>query len=198
MNTGNAEWVNVPVESKLKGVAAPKRKQVPNRVRLRQADAALRAGHSEHAASLASEILTKDAKHLGAIETYAKSLWRSSRFAEVVAATDRLLALNPYEPGYHALRGAALQALGRYGEAVECFNRSRDLPGSVDALRELQIWQAGLLAELLNSDPVFKASYAQDAQKACEARGFRFIEDKPQDQWHPTQFDRGWSYIRPS
>jgi tetratricopeptide (TPR) repeat protein len=132
------------------------------------------------------------------METFAKSLWRASRFEQVVAATDKLLALNPYEPGYHALRGAALQALGRYGEAIECFDRSRDLPGSVDALRELQIWQAGLLSEMLSSDPVFKASYAQDPQKACESKGFKFLEQKAQDQWHPTQFDRTWSYSRPS
>jgi tetratricopeptide (TPR) repeat protein len=198
MNTGTPERVNVPVESKLGCNATPGRRHVANRARLMRADAALKTGQAQHAADLAGGILEEDSKHLGALETFAKSLWRASRFEQVVAATDRLLALNPYEPGYHALRGAALQALGRYAEAIECFDRSRDLPGSVDALRELQIWQAGLLSELLSADPVFKASYAQNPQKACEAKGFKFLEEKAQDQWHTPEFDRTWSYSRPS
>ena len=198
MNTVGEDRVKVPVECKSRRNRAPARKRVSKRIRLIQADAALSSGDVKQAATLAQQVLDEDSKHLGALETLAKSLWRSSRFNEVVAAAEKLLALNPYEPGYHALRGAALQALGRYGEAIECFDRSRELPGSLDSLRELQDWQGGLLSEMLASDPVFRASYAQNARSACEAKGFKFIQEKSQDQWHTTQFDRTWSYTRPS
>jgi tetratricopeptide (TPR) repeat protein len=134
---------------------------------------------------------------LGALETLAKALWRLGRFEQVISATDKLLSLNSYEPGYHALRGAALQVLGRYGEACQAYDRSGELPNCAEALRELQAWQAELLVEMLQTDPVFKASYRQDPKRACEAKGFRFVEQIAAE-WHPSQAERTWSYTRPS
>jgi tetratricopeptide (TPR) repeat protein len=196
MNTPSTTRVKGLVESKTLCESA-RRRQVPKRIRLIQAEAALKLGDAGRASELAQDILEEDSTHLGALETFAKSLWRSGRFEQVVAATDKMLSLNAYEPGYHALRGAALQAMGRYGEAVQCYDRSRELPNSAHALRELQIWQAGLLSEMLQTDPVFKASYAQNPEAACRARGFHFAEQTA-GTWAPPAFNRSWSYTRPS
>src|SRR5688572_16140773 len=110
-------------------------------LRLNQAAAALHLGHCDQAAEVAKSVLVEDSCHLGALEIYAKALWRAGKCDELVPVVDRLIALNPYEPGYHALRGGALQSLGRYGEATDAFSRSEELPGCKSALRELEAWQ---------------------------------------------------------
>lgn len=197
--------MNTIIHARVKGLVESKNvcesagsRHAATRIRMSRAEAALKAGDLALAAVLAEDILRVDANHLAALETYAKALWSAGRYEQVVAATDKLLSLNPYEPGYHALRGAALHALGRYGEACESYDRSSELPHCAEALRELQTWQARLLLDLLQTDPVFKVSYRQNPRAACEARGFRFVEHRVSEAWHPSESERNWSYTRPS
>jgi tetratricopeptide (TPR) repeat protein len=113
------------------------------------------------------------------MEILARCLWRCGDFAQALAQTRSLIRLNPYEPGYHCLRGACLQALGMYGEAVEAFERS--LQGdentrrlATQALVELEDLQHTLVGEMLAEDAVFRVRYTADPRSACESKGYRF------------------------
>jgi hypothetical protein len=116
----------------------------------------------------------------------------------------KLIELNPYEPGYHSLQAGAYQSLGLCGEAVKSYLRAVDLglpkSAEMDAMiEELRSWQGGLVAELLATDPVFKASYQQDAAKACTQRGFDFaIPPETTEHMIRERESRAVVFARPS
>jgi tetratricopeptide (TPR) repeat protein len=161
--------------------------------------ALMRTGRHEDAAQAAKELISVDPTNLAAFEMLAKCLWQAGKMEEVVDATRRLIVLNPYEPGYHALQGSALQVLGRYGEAVRAYSRAGNEPGVREALADLLDWQGCLVAELLASDTVFRAHYAQSPAEACATRGFVFLEPEARsDNWILSGERRDSLYIRPS
>lgn len=143
------------------------------------AERELATGNLEKAIVFARQILDSDATHVGALEVLAKAQWQSSRFDELLRTLAKLVELNPYEPGYHSLQACAYQCLGMCGEAVKSHTRAVDLgypnTEAMDAMVEdLRSWQASLVAQLLESDAVFRAAYQQDPVKACAERGFDF------------------------
>jgi tetratricopeptide (TPR) repeat protein len=157
-----------------------KRRTAPLGAMLQRAQMSLGMGHWPEARSEAAEILRHDPDHVGALEVLAKALWQGAEFSPLLEVLRRLIRLNPYEPGYFSLQGAVLQAIGRYGEAVEAYERSLSaLPLEAAqpirrTLSELQEWQASLVAQLLGEDAVFRADYARAPLKACRAKGFGF------------------------
>jgi tetratricopeptide (TPR) repeat protein len=163
-----------------------------------QARMALQLGDIDRARTLAKRVLARDRDHLGALEVLASAQWRAGECDEVLRTTSRLIQLNPYEPGYFALKGSALQSLGRYGEAAQCLARATELPDMADALRELESWQATLIRELLRSDPVFKAAYAQDPESCCARHGFVFASSGKGIQWLPSESATVAGHTRPS
>lgn len=165
---------------------------------LGRAELALRCGRFEEAAVLATRVSTADPTHIGALETLAKAQWRSSQHEELLTTVSRLLRLNPYEPGYHALRGAALQCLGRYGESVQAFSRCGGDASSKEAIRSLHEWQAGLVAEMMKTDKVFKAHYEQSPTEACSSRGFAFVAEERAERWLTNGRERATFFTRPS
>lgn len=134
------------------------------------------------AAALVRKILRKDLTHVGALEVLARAEWQMQRFEALVSTTKRLIKLDPYNPGYHMLRGATFQCLGQFGEATKAYARASALGDSPDTQRslalisELREWQAGLLSTLLAEDPTFRAAYRRDPHAACQSKGFEFIE----------------------
>lgn len=140
--------------------------------RLSRAELMLAQNRAEACAKEVRLILDRDPAHLGAMELLAKALWQTGNYDALLRVIDRLINLNPYEPGYHALRGAALQAQGKYGEASRAMARA---PESAPALAGLQDWQAGLIADRIQGDPVFRAEYARDPEAACSAYGFALV-----------------------
>lgn len=143
-----------------------------------------RCGRFQDAAIIAHEVLAEDPTNIAVMEMLSKAQWQLGQLEEVVRTTRSLVNLNPYEPGYHALLGNALQCLGRYGEASRAYERALEVPGSKEALQELNSWQAGLVAEMLGTDPVFNAEYQSNPASACAARGFNFSDLEPQtDRW---------------
>lgn len=161
---------------------------------LLQAESALMEKRWERAASLTSRILKRDPKHVGALEVAAKAHWGKGDHAEVLRATERLIGLNPFEPGYHSLRGAALQALGRLREAMHCYRRSLDMGGEANAEASavfLEECQRSLLEELLQSDETFRDAYRRDPVGACLSKGLTL----PAVGLQP---DPGFLSIRPS
>ncbi len=119
---------------------------------LKQAEAALKSGCPTVTAQKCEEILDADPNHLGALEVLAKAQWQLQAFAQVERTTLRLIALNPYEPGYFGLRGAALRALGRYDEAARCMRRD---PAMQDSLADLEVFHAKLKRELAELNPAY-------------------------------------------
>ncbi len=136
-------------------------------------------GKVGHAIELAKQTLSLDPNHVGALEVLAKSQWQASQCEEVILTLKRLIELNPYEPGYHSLLAGAYQSLGLCGESVKAYLRAVDLglPKSADMdnmIEDLRTWQGSLVAQLIESDPIFRAAYQQDPAKACGERGFDF------------------------
>ena len=129
---------------------------------------------------LCDEILSSDSAHLPAIEIKAKNLWRMGRFDQALTQIDAAIALYPFDPGYHFLRGDCLQQLLRFGEAVLAFERCLDagdprLKAEAESrIHDLEEWQEQLVAELLRSDVNFRREYSHDAPELLRAHGFAF------------------------
>lgn len=126
--------------------------------------------------------------HLGILELESKIRWKRQEFREVLACTNELLSTNPYEPGYHSLRGMALRALGYYGEAAKALARD---PRATAQLEDLEAFQAKLVRDLIRDDKIFCAHYDKDAAKALELKGFFFREPEVAVAWVNQQ-------VRPS
>jgi tetratricopeptide (TPR) repeat protein len=156
------------------------RHSLDSRVRLRhaslleQAESDLASNRVQMAEKKAQRILCADPDHVGALEISAKCQWRLGRFEPVVATTERLIRLNPYEPGYHSLRGAALQALGLLREAIRHFRRSIELgedANSVNSVIFLEECQRSLVDEMLQNDEAFRDAFRRDPVAACLSKG---------------------------
>jgi tetratricopeptide (TPR) repeat protein len=165
----------------------------------RAAELALRAGQPDVAIRLSKQLLESDSSHIGALETLAKALWQTSAYEDLLQTLAKLIRLNPYEPGYHALKGAALQCLGRYGDSIRSFLRGSDSPGARESSIELRNWQAQLVESILSEDPVFRAHYRRDPEEACRARGFEFRSESKIRQWFLSDDSaRAALFTRPS
>ncbi len=132
-------------------------------------------------------ILKEDPNHLGALEIYAKALWQQRRWPALLSALDRLICLNPYEPGYHLLRALALECQGRFGEAVQAYARAGAEEQASASIEDLREWQSMIVADLLREDPVFQVQYARNPHEACRSRGFEFLPDRPVKKWAATE-----------
>jgi tetratricopeptide (TPR) repeat protein len=198
VNILRARSVNDPVESKgaptrRKGQRATKEKTET----LASAESAMRRGDAPAALAILDRVLAERDDHLGALELRARCEWQMGAHEPLVATLRRLIAINPYEPGYHALLGSALQCLGRYGEAARSLERATGTPGQEEALSDLRAWQAGLIAELIQSDPVFRAHYRQNPHAACASRGFHVAAEASQPLM-VGRTERAALYTRPS
>lgn len=138
----------------------------------------------DEAATLVQTVLAETHDHLGALEVQARLLWKQEDFKALVQTTTKLIALNPFEPGYYGLRGMALRALGLYGEAAKSLSRD---PNATQQLADLEAFQASLIKETIKEDPVFAAQYAKDPVKAVTDKGFYFKEREAALAWVSQQ-----------
>ncbi len=149
---------------------------------LARAEILLQSRDAAAASKIARKILRADRTHVGALEVLARSLWQLQKFEDLISVTRRLIRLDPYNPGYHMLRGAAFQCLSMFGEATKAYARATTHGNSPDADRSMQLiselrdWQANLLSTLLEEDAAFRAAYSRDPQAACQSKGFEFID----------------------
>ena len=113
----------------------------------------------------------------------AAAAWKQEEYDACVRAADRGLALDPYPPILHALRGSALERLGRLEEAERAFAQSRDhmvgnlggIPSINERIRRVAAAEG---AELLDAERIF--------DEREHARGRYFNEDLIQDDCHPS------------
>ncbi len=132
---------------------------------------------------LCNQILADDATHLPAIELKIKCQWRLGLYEDALQGLDQALSLNPYDPGYHFLKGDCHQNLLRYGDALESFQRCRqgddpDLAAQAEVrMKGLEEWQASLMDELLRSQPQLVAKFQSDPAELL-SYGFRPCEAK--------------------
>ena len=54
-------------------------------------------------------------------------LMRENKFEEALAFFDQALLLNQNDPELWNYKGIALRSIGRYNEALDCFNKSLEL-----------------------------------------------------------------------
>jgi len=161
---------------------------------LERAEGDLASNRVELAEERAQRILSADPMHVGALELSAKCQWRLSHYGPVVSTTERLIRLNPYEPGYHSLRGAALQALGLFREAIRHFRRSIELGEDANATHSvifLEECQRSLVDEMLQNDEAFRDAYRRDPVAACMSKGIHLPVQ-------PLNSDAGLWAVRPS
>lgn len=147
--------------------------------KMKLAENELAKGNLSRAIGYAKAAIRVDNDHVGALEILAKAQWQASLCNELLLTLGRLIELNPYEPGYHSLLANAYQSLGFCGEAVRAYQRAIDLgvPKSDEMesmIEDLRVWQGSLVSDLMATDAVFQAAYAQDPFKACAAKGFDF------------------------
>ena len=131
------------------------------------------------AVAACDRILDSDPTHLPALEVKSKALWRLGQFEAALNCLEKAIALNPYDPGYHYLKGDCLQSLLRYGEALEAFERTRSCAeGNLTQQTELRIkalqeWQSAVAGELACSDGSFRRQFDQDPVSAMFSLGFK-------------------------
>lgn len=56
-----------------------------------------------------------------------KRLLEDQKFDDALACFDQALLMNQNDPELLNLKGVALRSLGRYQEALECFNKSLEI-----------------------------------------------------------------------
>lgn len=133
---------------------------------------------------LIDAVLSESNDHLAALEVQARLFWKQENFRGLVRTTAKLITLNPFEPGYHGLRGMALRAIGLYGEAAKSLERD---PNATKNLLDLECFQAALIKDTIKQDSVFAAQYAKDPVKALTAKGFYFKEREAALAWVSQQ-----------
>ncbi len=129
----------------------------------------LNAGDAPRARALALRVLARDEDHLGALELLGRAALRLGEPEETLRVAGRLLSLNPYDPGYHSLRGLAMRDLGRFAEGAG--ELSRD-PKAHGALGALAYDQERLVAELVRTDDRFARRYAAAPARTLREDGF--------------------------
>ena len=169
---------------------------------LARADAMLQNRRGFEAAELALTVLKRDSDNVAALEVLARALWQQNRFVELIPVTKRLIALDPYEPGYRMLQGASYQCMGMFGEATKAYaSIPQDVPEHARSrmlVAELRDWQSTLVSSLLKEDAVFRAQFARDPEGACKARGFEFMAAQAAlENWTPDPLPIT-SAVRPS
>jgi tetratricopeptide (TPR) repeat protein len=147
-------------------------------------------------------ILISDPGHLPALEVKSKALWRMGQFEAALKSLDKAVALNPFDPGYHFLKGDCLQSLQRNGEALEAFERCRSCAGGNLAeqteirIKALQDWQSAVAGELACSDAGFRRQVELDPVAAMAQLGFKVSSKQAVVQAKSMQSPAIWA--RPS
>ena len=144
-------------------------------------------------------VLVQDRDHVGALELLAKAQWKGTQNRELLQTLSRLIALNPYEPGYHALKGAAHQALREFESALACYERAADCTDVAGLAAQLQESQQKVIQQLVQEDPVFRVRYSRDPNHACRRAGFTHASGAHATSPIKVAFQqRGESLTRPS
>lgn len=119
-----------------------------------------------------------DPTHLGHLEELARLQWSEGDCRALIDTLRRLTALNPFEPGYHYLRGAALQCLGLFRDALRAYDRCVQFaasPLAADARAaadELRRWPREVVVRLAEADPAFRHRYERDPERTWRELGF--------------------------
>lgn len=116
------------------------------------------------------EVLEKDPDHLGALEVTAQALWYAGRFEDVVRTTNRLLKLNPLEPGYRYTRGMAQMSVGRLNYAASDFQQA--IVQSDDPKFLAQVKSALFAIEEFQKGGLYMAARMNSVQSAKMHAGF--------------------------
>jgi len=147
-------------------------------------------------------ILASDPSHLPALEVKSKALWRMGQFDAALKSLDKAIALNPYDPGYHFLKGDCLHSLMLNSEALEAFERCRSCAnGNLAAqtevrIKALQDWQSAVAGELACSDGDFRRQFELNPVAAMAQLGFRVSSKQATVQAKSLQIPGIWA--RPS
>jgi hypothetical protein len=153
-------------------------------LQIAKADRLLAKNEFAEASSLINSVLCESNDHLAALEVQARLYWKQQDFRGLIRTTAKLITLNPFEPGYHSLRGMALRALGLYGEAAKSLERD---PNAAKQLLDLECFQAALIKDTIKHDSVFAVKYAKDPVKALTDKGFYFKEREAALAWVSQQ-----------
>jgi len=74
-----------------------------------------------------SIILTKDPINLNATQYKAYSLYFLERFEDAIASYDKAIEIEPDNPSHYAGKSRALDNLGRFEEARDCYKLAKKL-----------------------------------------------------------------------
>lgn len=168
---------------------------------LRRIDHWLLIGAPSDALLAVESLYQEDQEHLPTLERLARVYWRLGRWSDALTATERLLLLNPLEPGYRYLQGNCLQGLGRYGEAVEAYSRCASAENqslreeAARASAEVESWQRDALDAACAASPELAAEFARSPESVAARFGYKFrsttagprLEGERRDRVRPAQ-----------
>ncbi len=151
-------------------------------------------GHGEAVIRKLRVFAKRHPTHVPVVELLAKATWKSGRLRESVDLTVRLSELNPYEPGYHYLRGLALQGLGDFDQALAAFKRCSGMGESLD--REAADLSASLIVACGREALAQRAEL--DPWLAFELRRKERVGASARQTQLPAQATAQFSTVRPS
>ena len=66
-------------------------------------------------------------KHINLTEDLGKKQLEDGQYDDALNLFQKAISLNRNDPDLWNLKGIALRSLGRYNEAIECFNKSLEI-----------------------------------------------------------------------
>ncbi|MBS1720738.1 MAG: hypothetical protein JST35_09860 [Armatimonadetes bacterium] len=133
----------------------------------------LRLGKAHVVVRWAEARLRNNPHDLQSRELLARALWATGAHRALLDQLAILIDQNPYEPGYHALRGAVLEAQGFTGEAIKALSRARTTE-AIERIELLESMQKEQIESLMELNPEARAAFRADLRRACETYGFAF------------------------
>ena len=72
-------------------------------------------------------MVSSELKRIDELVTKGKKLLEDNKFDEALGAFEQAVLLNPNDPELWNHKGVTLRSMGRYEEALECFNKSLEI-----------------------------------------------------------------------
>lgn len=139
------------------------------------------SGHIAPALRIATRLLSRDPKHVPALELVARCHWSDDDYTQVLRVASRLIRLNPGEPGYRIMQAMAYQAMGHFALAVRTLKQCQEETTRPDALARVRRMldhlddaQAQALSNLRRWNSNFAKQYDRNPGSACAEFGLEF------------------------
>ena len=140
--------------------------------------AELRNRNWKTVAKQSEKLLKIDKNNLVALEALSQAKWHRGDYCGAFELGAKLIAVNPFEPGYCVLQAMCHMMLGRYTAAVDAFEKARqkttrsEFQNTLDMQAldaETMLWMA--VEKLKTVDAQFGREFSRNPRAACLKAG---------------------------